>query len=644
MGRGTASPYATTHSEAAPKASPLANHSKAAGPVATGGGPAAAGGGGWTDTLFKGASLLGGPLISPALPMAQKLFSMWGENKATNAVGPGSTPTPAPAPGVTPQGPVAPVPAPAPTPGTASTTPPAPAQIKASPEQLKHADEVRKSLDEKMGKMGDLTPAQRALIDGRVKGLSGDALVSEMATIERSLSGPNADRALATYSDLSKMAAVDPKAKARISPEVVAMLVTGVGDRRTASDRGQEGILGGRQARDSAQGLVNMSDEDYQKTMQVLSLAGTDKDGKPVAGADRNAEQSLILKSVAARRDQVKPETIFDKIGSIFGMESQNKKANQDISQFATDIRGMKRDDLIRQTTLLDVDDQNTSTVDPNNIAANNDTKVDNDGLFQRFTTTCGPTTAQMVRGEADPIYALKVHREGINNPDPTTQTAKEQKKVLEDNGGVAVSRLGSQARSNVNGQLDQLASAGKLTVDQRASLERYLTGQAGNNIAQAITAGTTLAQLRATNGGHPNDQEIAAMRADGNKSAAGMGLEPALDTVSQPGTHIDYQTEGVGPGGVASKLSTADALLKDGQDVPFRLANSGGHFMMLSDVRTDASGNKKYLMSDPWTGGTRWVSSSDLTSGNFSQPGGAFSEVGTGTISHIYTETPKSD
>lgn len=635
----------TTYSESTAKASPLANHGKAGGASATEGGTGAAtGGGGWKDAALKGGSLLGGPLISPAIPMAQKLFSMWGENKGTKAEAPSGAPTPAPAPGVTPHGPTAPVPAPAPTPGVAATTPPAPAQIKASPEQLKHADEVRKGLDDKMGKMGDLTPAQKALIDGRVKGLSGDALVSEMATIERSLSGPNADRALATYSDLSKLAAVDPKAKARISPEVVAMLVTGVGDRRTASDRGQEGILGGRQARDSAQGLVNMSDEDYQKTMQVLSLAGKDKDGNPVAGADRNAEQSLILKSVAARRDQVKTETIFDKIGSIFGMESQNKKANKDISQFATDIRGMNRDELIRKTTLLDVDDQNTSTVNPDNIAANNDTKVDNDGLYQRFTTTCGPTTAQMVRGEADPIYALKVHREGINNADPTTQTAKEQKKTLEDNGGVAVSRLGSQARTNVSGQLDQLASAGKLTVDQRASLERYITGQSGNNIAQAITAGTTLAQMRATNGGHPTDQEIAAMRADGNKSASGMGLEKALDTVSQPGTHIDYQTEGVGSGGVASKLSTADALLKDGQDVPFRLANGSGHFMMLSDVRTDASGNKKYLMSDPWTGGTRWVSSGDLTSGNFSKPGGAFEDVGTGTISHIYTETPKSD
>ena len=46
--------------------------------------------------------------------------------------------------------------------------------MKVSPEQLKHADEVRKGLDDKMGKMGDLTAAQKALIDGRVKNLSGD--------------------------------------------------------------------------------------------------------------------------------------------------------------------------------------------------------------------------------------------------------------------------------------------------------------------------------------------------------------------------------------------------------------------------------------------------------------------------------------
>lgn len=39
---------------------------------------------------------------------------------------------------------------------------------------------------------------------------------------------------------------------------------------------------------------------------------------------------------------------------------------------------------------------------------------------------------------------------------------------------------------------------------------------------------------------------------------------------------------------------------------------------MMISDSRTNADGTKKFLITDPWTGATRWVPQADLADGSF--------------------------
>lgn len=210
--------------------------------------------------------------------------------------------------------------------------------------EVKVADSERKNLDKQLVELA-LDEKQQAAIKERTQGLSGAALVQEMAALKRAMSGPNADRALATYSDLSKLAAMDPKAKERLTPEVM-MMVSGVGDRRTDSDRGQSGILGGRQARDSAQGLLSMNDSDYKKTVELLHQAGTDKDGKEIPGADPHAEQALILKAIAARKQQFKAvdEGAVDKVLGVLGLhDSPAAKAAKDIKGFAKDIRGTKR-------------------------------------------------------------------------------------------------------------------------------------------------------------------------------------------------------------------------------------------------------------------------------------------------------------
>lgn len=58
---------------------------------------------------------------------------------------------------------------------------------------------------------------------------------------------------------------------------------------------------------------------------------------------------------------------------------------------------------------------------------------------------------------------------------------------------------------------------------------------------------------------------------------------------------------------------------------------------MLLSDVRGDDRGGKRYLVSDPLSGATRWVSEADLQSGAATDKRGAFPDVGKGTVTPVY-------
>ncbi len=512
-------------------------------------------------------------------------------------------------------------------------------------ETVKAAEASRDGLHDQIDKLGaNLTKDQKDRILARTKGLSGDDLVKEMATIENALKGKNADRALATYAELDEMIAKHPEAKDRLNSDTMGMLVTGVANSRTESDRGQAGILGARQARDSAQALIDMNPDEFAKTQKLLDEAGKDPSGKPAPGADPAAEQALILKAVASRRDDFKHGAIIDavsKVSDTAGIPSPNTKANQDLEQFAKDIRGMKRDDLIQNTTLIDIDDKNTSTTDPDNNKAS-DTKTDNDGLFQRFTTTCGPTTSQMVRGESDPIYALKIRQNHFNDNDPNSEFAQEQKKVLEANGGVGVSRLGDNARGDTTNQLNSMVTSKEISGDQYIAVKQMMNGGplSADDQKKATAA---LDVLRKKNDGHPTDAELAAMKTDAGKNAAGMVLDPALNTIASPGTHLNYQGNWVGNAGVTNaQMGNVDTMLKDGQDVPIRIAGTGnsGHFMMVSDVRGEPGKDRKYLVSDPWSGATRWVPEADLQSGNFTTKEFQLGQAG---ITHLYGDKTQS-
>ena len=436
--------------------------------------------------------------------------------------------------------------------------------------------------------------------------------------------GVNAERAQAAEAQLEKLAATSPEARQRLSPEIVDMLVEGVATPRTDSDRGQAGILGARQARDSAQSLIDMTPEEVAHTQELLDQAGNDSDGKPKAGADKAAEQALILKAIAARRETFgDADGFMEKVQHFLGVETRRERAAREVEAFAVAIRGMSRDELIQSTTLIDVDDRNTSTLDPEETGGA-DTQADNDGLFQRFTMSCGPTTAQMVKGEVDPVYALQLRKEKFYDPDPNSDFAREQKQVLERHGGVAVVRSGAEARKDADEKVAELRKNHELSDEQHVAIGELLGGTPleGEKQKQAQEA---LDALRAKADGHPTDAEIAAMHADKGKVGAGTSLPSVLNSVAGSSAHLDYASKGLGLLGLGGemtpdKLENVDGLLEDGQQVPIRIAGAGndGHFMMVSDVRRGPTGERRYLVSDPMSGATRWVAEADFKSGDF--------------------------
>ena len=482
----------------------------------------------------------------------------------------------------------------------------------------------------------------RSRINEHLKGLSGEPLQRELKLFDHALKSPNAERAVATYDKLLSLSKESKKTQERLTPDIREVLVNGVADARTGEATGLKGILGRRQAEQAARAFVDMPDDVYNQTRALLDKAGQGKDGLPVAKSDAGAERALILKAVAARGDRLK-DSLMDSAKRLLGFEGSTEAGitMREIKSFADDIRGLNRTELIRTTTPIDVEAENTSTVDPNNLHDNTDARGDNDGLFQRWNDSCGPTTAQITRGEADPVYARQLHKNGLHNASPNSATAQEQRRVLEDvGGGTAVSRLGLQASERLGGQLDAAQKAKELTGEQRTSVNKFVNSQP-LTAAEQTKANKGLAVLRRRNGGHPTAAEVDAMRANAGKNGNGMVLDKALNDITKQSTHIDYKAQWVGNKGMTDEtLKAWDSRLKDGQDVPVRVSNasnSGGHFMMVNDVRGEGD-NRRYLISDPWSGRTAWVNRDELLDPSQGAIDKNFG-VGWDRVTHYYTE-----
>jgi hypothetical protein len=447
-------------------------------------------------------------------------------------------------------------------------------------------------------------------------------------------SAPNAERATATRAALDQISGQSDQARARLTPEVKDALVAGVATPRTTSALGQEGVIGRRQALEAARTLVALDGPAYDRINALLASAGKAEGGAP-PDASPSTERALILKAVAARSSAL-----------LDGGVQEN--ALQEIEYFASQIRGMSRDDLVAQTSVLDLNaGVNASRADPLDPFQTADLRGDNDGYAQRFTSSCAPAVAAMVRAEADPLFALLLNRDGLQAQDPNTDASQLERRILERDrffdeqspvvnltpdqqaefertgklppgvehlAGAGVSRLGERARKVMDEQLDNAVQAGLLTQAQADALRKDARGEP---LAESERPGrdAALALVREKSNGHPTDAELTAMRGDRPRERF-MLLAHALMDLAQDVTHTRYWDFDTGAALDRGELDNVARILQGGHDVPIRLSNpgqEGGHFMLLSDVR-EQDGERQFLTSDPWSGRTAWIKESELT------------------------------
>lgn len=435
---------------------------------------------------------------------------------------------------------------------SSSSTAPTPAQVKGAQQHAttkasdakiqQHAqglapeytrDQQTKTIAETAKKSG-LSDAEVTKLTTRLKGMDDKTFKAESKFLrDHVANSPNGDRAYRTYTDLKD---AQDKSKQRITDGHVHVLTRGVAEPRTDKSKGQEGVLGHDGAMKAAKALTTMSKNDYNKTNALLMKAGKGEDGGTIQQSNPQLEKALILKACGARADEFGKTK--EKLKTVAGKESTPMSQ---VSKFADEIRGMEKSKLARETTATDP-------------------YSGNHALEQRWNDSCGPTTTQGIKAEVDPIYAKQLHREFIHSTSRGSDIAKEQKKWLEGEGGVAVKR--------------------------------------------------------------------------GAEGGEGIPLSDLLDKKVGKYTGVDYTHHGTGgtPESRGKALDVVAEKLKKGQDVPIRAEwpGGGGHFMFLTDVRGKGD-DQKFLLTDPWSGKTEWMSRKELVKDDCQFP------ADKGFLSHTY-------
>jgi hypothetical protein len=524
-----------------------------------------------------------------------------------------------------------------------------------------------KALEVKI-KASGLPAATQTKIMDRLKAAAPADFAREQALLSKAATGPNADRALTAYDKIQTIAASSPEAAKRLTPEIREALVMGVSVPRTQSTVGQEGVLGVKQAEEAATSLVAMPQEQYNTASKIL---GETKSGVVSPKADPMAEQALILKAVASRGERLKG-SLVDNMAVTFGLakDTEAQRGMAEITDFAKDIHGTARTELIRTTSAIDIESGNTSKTDPLALLKpGTDKRGDNDGLYQRFENTCGPTTAQMTRAEADPVFARALHKDGLHSDSATSPTAEQQRKTLNEprffnSGGQEVIPTAAEAAKY---KADKSMPAGSTTVEagdsgSRRAHEAYsqantalgaLKGVSDSDkaavrtmlsggtltVAEQSAANAALTKLRAANGKAPTDADVTLMQTELKHGENGMRLDPALRDIATGGTRINYQATWVGNSGpTTATVDDMETRLRNGQDVPIRVGGAGGgHFMLTSDVR-GKSPDRSLLVSDPYSGRTAWVKEADMKNPSSKWLNTQFG-LGWPQITHVYNE-----
>lgn len=435
------------------------------------------------------------------------------------------------------------------------------------------------------------------------------ASVEDKKTLESIISSPNAERALMTYKDLKKLQA--DKGSTRLTDEMVRGMTTGTAQSRTDAPTGKEGIISPAQAKRAGEALIGMPQDQYDKFKDSYAQAGKDG-GKDVPGADAATQQQVLLKAVGARKEVL---TGTD--------ATKSAAAMKEVTDFAPEIRKMGRQELIDKTTMLDLDHtRNTSTFQPDSMddgtkkVNKSDTDKTNDGHFQRYTQSCGPTSMQTIRGETDPVYAFKTNKEAKGDPSTGTATAKEQKAVLNSAGGIAKARIAEHDYKLAKNEMDK--ERGKaISNGQYNALDSYMKGSGPLN----ADAKAALGVVRKKNGGFPTDKELGQIRefpvTNPDSGTSFAAHKKVLNDGLGKYTGVTYDQKGpFAKGKVGDHFNAMEKSLKKGHDISFGAVDPD-HWMSMSDVR-GKPGSREFLVHDTWSGKTAWVKEADFKDGSF--------------------------
>jgi hypothetical protein len=415
-----------------------------------------------------------------------------------------------------------------------------------------------------------------------------------VALVKDAWNRPNTGRTVSAATDLARIRMSNLRDNGKLTPDMEDALLRGVADRKSDSDRGQAGILGDAQVRDAASTVYKMNAPDLDTLNGLIADAGKGPDGKVAAGADVSAERALIMKAVAARKDRLSDPDV-----------DVSGKAMAEIAAFAKDVRGLNRDELIRTTTALDV--QGASNAD---------------GLAQKYDNTCAPTTGQMLRAEQDPVFARQLNQAGLNSTDPTGPTADDQAWELHassDQNHVAVTRAEVADRTSVV----NLINSGAFSASDAALLTKAVSdgGFTPKNDTEKAKFDGALARLRTVRPDLTDDKLARFQEVDRSEGGTSVQLGVQMGAGQNLVNHDVKQAQ------LGDALSDVRSKLKDGQAVPIRIGytvdngkgqqafDGSGHAMLFSDYR-----DGKYLLSDPYSGKTAWVTEDQIKRGTFAQ------------------------
>jgi hypothetical protein len=406
-----------------------------------------------------------------------------------------------------------------------------------------------------------------------------------------------------------------------------------------------EAIAAGRTTRKSQgpEGLEKVLAPAHEKAIETLLAHGEPQlvrrmgaHLQGIGGPAAPLARALYLKASAARA------------AALTGSDPARREAAlATLEAFAGRLDGMSAEELLRRSSVIDLDSRvSTSAFEPLTLESRrgafreigrDDARTDNDGLIQRFSGSCGPTSLQIALCEADPVRAFVVHDAGLDAAVPDDISGRFQAELLGRYASAARSRLAARNRARVQAGVKQLQEQGKLEPDEAKALIGFVKG--GSTAPATPGVRRALTELRALAGGFPGEREIEQMRADPPRGEGGLAFdefEGLINHVLSPLTGQTYrQTEpkdGLQPGEAVKHLDAVAAALRRGLDVPFGLSEAE-HWMLLTAVE-GREPKRRFLVADPFTGRTGWVPEERLVSGDFSAD--PFELVGRGVKDHI--------